>query len=125
MLLCPVTKQLPLALCTVKCGIVSKRVTPANPHSFTKKIPNFAAAMIIQVFHLFIQKTAMISSISCTFCKLFTFYISGKNVGNFTVIQTSTVPHIFAHVFCRPKCLFCVFQFSGENGKSIPELCHQ
>ena len=49
-----VTKQFYLAICTVKCGLVSEWVTRAN-HYFFKEILKFGTAMISQVFHFFIH----------------------------------------------------------------------
>ena len=47
--------------------------------------------------------------IFCSFCKVFTFYTSRKNVWKLTVNQTSTVPHNSLLVSCARKRLFCRF----------------
>ena len=51
----PVTEQFRLALCTVNYGPVLEWVTRVIPHLFSHDILNFGTAMIIEVFHLFIQ----------------------------------------------------------------------
>ena len=52
----PVNKQFCLALCTVKCGLVSERVTRANSNFLINEMLNFGTAIIFQNFHVFIQK---------------------------------------------------------------------
>ena len=52
----------------------------------------------------------------CSFCKIFTLYITGKKLAKLTVIQTSTVPHVSVLVSCTPNCLLCAFVlFGGRN----------
>ena len=42
----------------------------------------------------------------CSFCKIITLHISGKNVGKLTAIQTSTVPHNSVQVSRTPITCF-------------------
>ena len=106
----PFTKQFCLALCTVKCGLACERVTRTNPHFFINEILNFGTANIIQVFHPSTQITAKDFAFSCSFWKTFSLYITGKNVGKLTVIQTSTVPHKSVQICFRPNCSLCLFK---------------
>ena len=113
----PVTKQFGLALCIVKCCFVSEWVTRANSHIFIKEISNFMAAMIIQIFPVFIQKIAIIPAFFCSFCKVLSLYISQKKARNLTVNQASTVPHFSVQVSCTTKNLFCGFVFLGGQNQ--------
>ena len=105
----PVTKQLCLALCTVKCIRVSREVTRTIPNFFIYEISNFGTAVFIQKFHICIQKIARNLAFFCSFCRLFTLYITVKNVGKLTVIQMSTVPHNSVQISFTPHCLLCRF----------------
>ena len=117
MLICPVTKQFGFALGIGKCCLVSEWVTRANSHIFTKEISNFMAAMIIQIFPVFIQKIANILAFFCSFCKVLSLYISRKKARNLTGIQVSTVPHNSVQVSCTTKNLFCGFVFFGGQNQ--------
>ena len=88
------------------------------------KISNFGAAMIIQVFQLSLLNCQE-SCFSCSFCKIFTLYISRSTVGKLNVIQTSTVPHNAVQISRTPNYLFCGFVTFLEDEMSIPELSYQ
>ena len=94
------------ALCAVKCNLVSERASRANPAFFIKKISKRGRGKIIQVFHLCTHKISKNLAFFCSFCKIFTLHISGKNVGKLTAIQTSTVPHNSVQVSRTPKTCF-------------------
>ena len=117
MLNCPVTKHFCFPFCTAKCGVFSEKVTRANPHFFINKISKFVAAMIIQIFHLFVHEIAKNYEFLCSFCNVFTLYISRKIVGSVTVIQTSTFPHNSVHQFLvhQIACLLGLNFFEGQN----------
>ena len=100
-----VTQHICPALPTLKCGLVSEWITQAKPHFFLNEILTFGTAMVIQVFHLFIQKTGKNLAFLCCFCRISTLYFSTKNVGNPSVIQTSTVSHSSVQISCTPNCL--------------------
>ena len=125
MLFYPVIKQLWLALCTLKFDLVSEWVSRTSRHFFIKEILNFGTAMLFQVFQLFMHSTANIFVFCTTFCRKFTLYITGKNVGKLTVIQTSTVPHNSGQVFCTPNCMLCGFCTFLVGELIIPEHSHQ
>ena len=93
----------------MKCGLVWEWIPRANPHFFINNISKFEAAMIRQIFHLFIHEIAKIFAIFCFFRKVFTLFFSGNNFGNLTVVHASTNSHNSVQVSCTPKCLFCGF----------------
>ena len=112
----PVNKHLWLALCTATSGIVSEWVTEASPFFSINEILNSGTATIIQNFLLFTRWTAKNLGYLCSFCQVCTIYISGKNVGKLTVIQTSTNPHNSVQVSCTPNCFLGGFNlFGGRN----------
>ena len=114
-----VIQNLCFELCTVKCGLVSDWVTRSNPNFFIgfSKISIFPAAIIIQVFHFFILEIAKNLANFCSCCNVFTLYISGKNVGILTVIQTSTVPHNSCKFLVHQYACFVSFSYSRRRNK--------
>ena len=110
----PVFKLFCFALCTLKCSLVSKLVTRAKPKFFFcfSKISNVEAAMIIRLFHSFIQYVAKNLAFLCSLCKKLSSYISRKNVGKLTGILV------------HQKAWFQSFTFLDDK-MSIPELCHK
>ena len=61
----------------------------------------------------------------CSYCKIFTHYISRKNVGKLTVIQKSTPAHNSVQFCCTPKHLLCGSCTLLEDKKSVPDHSHQ
>ena len=128
MLHCPITKQFCLALCTVKCDLVSERVARANPLFFIcfriNKISNSGAAMIIRLFHLHIQKQPRILYFSVPFAKY----------SPFTSLEKSSERHCNPNTHCSPQfranflyTILLVLWLGTflEDEMSIPEHFHQ
>ena len=109
MVLYPVAKRVFFPLCTKKFDLVSESVTRRNLWFVIDEILNFRRVVFIQVFRLLNNQLAKILLFSCSFCNLFTLEISGKNVGQPTVSQRSSIPGNSVQVDTTPKRLLCGF----------------
>ena len=115
----PVTKQFCFTLCTVMCGLVFEWITRANPNFFINEVLKFRKAVIFQFLHIFIRKITKNLAIFCSFCKVFTFYSSRKNVWKLTIFQKSTVPHNSVQVFLHQDACFVGFYFPGGRNENL------
>ena len=112
MLHSPFSIHLCFPLATKKPCFVSERVTRADPRtvrfSFSSKISNFWATIVIQIFCISSEKCGQQSTLFKSFSKNFCvrYVYVAKDSKQFIIIQLSTTPRNSMWVTCVPRRLF-------------------